>query len=169
MKGARWTGADLAKMQAAKTLADKAAQNPRLTRKPTANSLTRFVLAFLESQGVEAWRDNTTGVFDSYKAADFFFKWFNQGQRPSLKQIKQALSSFFRKSHEKKGKSDIAGYHRKLRGVAVFVEIKIGNDKLSPEQIHFLSQAKRSGCIALVARSEDQFINDWNEVMKSFS
>lgn len=152
--GARWTDADLAKLK-------NATRAVRASPKVTANGLTRFVLNFLEVQGVEASRVNTMGVFDIKRAADLVVRWLNSGARLSLAEVLKGLKSCYRKSHERRGMPDVCGYHRKLGGVAVFVEVKVGRDELSPEQKFFLSQAKRAGAIALVARNEDQFVKDW--------
>lgn len=56
-----------------------------------------------------------------------------------------------------KGKPDISGYHKKT-GIAVYVEVKTGKDKLSPEQIWSLKQARQAGCIAIEARNYEQFV-----------
>lgn len=152
--GARWSGADLAKLK-------NAQRTVRASPKVTANGLTRFVLSFLETQGVEASRVNTMGVFDITRAAGLVVRWLTSGTRLSLAEVKKGLQGCYRKSHERRGMPDVCGYHRKLRGVAVFVEVKVGRDELSPEQSFYLSQARRAGAIALVARNEEQFVNDW--------
>lgn len=171
---ARWTEDDLERLEASRTVMALAGKNGRLAPrgvKVTANGLTKFVLSFLEAQGVEAWRDNTGGVFDLYKAADLVLGWIRSGGKGmTIKEVRQGLKSCYRKSHERIGKPDVAGYSKRMGGRAVFVEVKVGKDELSPEQRLFLEQARRAGCIALVARSEDQFIEDWRkEVIRVLS
>ncbi|MDV7401142.1 VRR-NUC domain-containing protein, partial [Arthrospira platensis SPKY1] len=84
----------------------------------------------------------------------------------SMPEIKAGLQRCFRKSHERKGKPDIAGYHRRMGGISVFVEVKVGKDQLSPDQKFFLDGARRAGCIAIVARTEEQFISEWESEMQ---
>lgn len=146
----------------------KAANNGRLAPRGkgiSANGLTKFVLSFLESQGVEAWRDNTMGVFDTMRAAKMVFEWLASGRKLSMGEVKAGLRRCYRKSHERIGKPDISGFHRRMGGLAVYVEIKVGKDELSPEQKHFLDTARRAGAIALVARNEDQFLQEWREAL----
>ena len=59
----------------------------------------------------------------------------------------------------KKGVPDIIGYE-KVTGRAIFVEVKVGKDKLSPEQIKFLFDANRHNCYAIVAHDFDQFLQE---------
>lgn len=63
-----------------------------------------------------------------------------------------------------KGSSDIIGW-KSTGGVAVFValEVKVGRDKLSVDQINFIDRVKADGGIAGEVRSVDQALELLNE------
>lgn len=82
--------------------------------------------------GFVAWRNNNGAVY-------------------SVKQ-----KSFLKNPNHKKGIPDICGF-RKSDGVSIFVEIKVGRDKMSEDQLRFFDVAIKSGCVALVAGSFDEF------------
>lgn len=58
-----------------------------------------------------------------------------------------------RKFIGRKGVSDIAGFN-KSNGVALYVEVKAHGDRLSDEQIQFLSEVVRSGAWAFLAKGD---------------
>ena len=51
-----------------------------------------------------------------------------------------------------KGFPDLFGY-RKSDGRIVFIEVKTAKGRIRPEQVKFLEQVKKDGCLAGVARS----------------
>lgn len=55
-----------------------------------------------------------------------------------------------RKFRGRLGLSDIQGFQRNT-GLAVYCEVKAGEDSLSDDQIDFLNKAQRAGCVCLVA------------------
>jgi hypothetical protein len=55
-----------------------------------------------------------------------------------------------RKFIGEKGAPDVQGHNRRT-GIALYCEIKAIGDKLSQDQINFLSEATDSGCITLIA------------------
>jgi len=59
----------------------------------------------------------------------------------------------------KKGVPDIIGYE-KVTGRALYIEVKVGKDKLSAEQIKFLFDANRHNCFAIVAHDWEQFMSE---------
>ena len=59
----------------------------------------------------------------------------------------------------KKGVPDIIGF-QKVTGRSIFVEVKVGKDKLSAEQIKFLFDANRHNCFAIVAHDFEQFLQE---------
>lgn len=59
----------------------------------------------------------------------------------------------------KKGVPDIIGYELKT-GRFIAVEVKIGKDKLSAEQLEFLKVAHENNCFAIVANTFEQFLNE---------
>lgn len=99
----------------------------------TANNLTVGVKNYLKVIGGYAVRVNTMGVYD-----------------PGL--------GIYRKiATDDKGVSDVVGCYK---GRAVFVEIKIGEDKESTHQLTFKKRMTEAGAACFVARTMEQFIND---------
>lgn len=63
-----------------------------------------------------------------------------------------------------RGAADITGYCKKS-GVRVECEVKTKTDRLSNEQIEFLSEAKKAGCITLIATVNEKgniIVNEFN-------
>lgn len=58
-----------------------------------------------------------------------------------------------RKFIGKKGLSDIIGFHSQT-GIFILCEVKTINDRFSDDQIKFLNEAHKAGCIVLVATQE---------------
>lgn len=96
------------------------------------------------------------GVFDSNRAAKAVV-----AQKPNtIKAAQGILKKCYRKSHERKGVSDIIGFHKKT-GVFIAIEVKFGKDKLSVEQRFFLELVNRSGGVGIVAKNYDEFVTDF--------
>lgn len=87
----------------------------------------------LRMSGYRAWRNNNGGVYDP--ARKIFRK------NPALE----------------KGVPDILGFNKKT-GQFVCIEVKVGKDKLTAEQMDFLKEARAAGCMALEARSVDDLL-----------
>ena len=105
-------------------------------RSPDANSTTTAIITFLNYNGCIARRINTHGVYD-------------------------AKNQTYRKLHgQAKGTSDIIGM-QKGTGKFIAIEIKIGADKVSPEQHGFLNDVSQGGGIAMIAHSFDDFLKRW--------
>jgi hypothetical protein len=119
----------------------------------SANQLTRNIIDWLNMNGFIAWRNNTIGIFDQKVAAKRL-----EGRKLTFKEIIKVLSSSYRKSHEKKGVSDILGIEKKT-GRLIAVEVKVGKDKLSMHQELFLKQVNKSGGFGIVAKSFDDFLS----------
>jgi hypothetical protein len=100
-------------------------------KRQTANSLKNDCLEYLKTRGVLAWRQNNVGVWDP------------------VKQV-------FRRRSAVKGVPDILGILP--GGVFLACEVKVGKDRLSPEQQAFIDNANRQGGLALVARCLDDLI-----------
>jgi hypothetical protein len=100
----------------------------------TTNSTTQAILHYLNYTGYVAWRNNNGAIYDVKRQA--------YRKNPTTKH----------------GVPDIIGF-RKADGVALFVEVKTGRDKLSQAQQVFIEQAKDAGCIALVVKSYDELIS----------
>ena len=103
---------------------------------PDANSTTTAIITYLNYNGCMARRINTHGIYD-------------------------AKNQTYRKLHgQVKGTSDIIGM-QKGTGRLIAIEIKIGNDSLSPEQHEFLNDVSEGGGIAMIAKSFDDFLKRW--------
>ena len=103
---------------------------------PDANSTTTAIITYLNYNGCMARRINTHGIYDAKKQT-------------------------YRKLHgQAKGTSDIIGM-QKGSGRLIAIEIKIGNDNLSPEQHGFLNDVSEGGGIAMIAKSFDDFLKRW--------
>lgn len=98
------------------------------------NELTAHCIDYLTLKGYKVWRNNNGAVYDITKGC-------------------------FRKNKNKLlGIPDIIGYNKKTAKF-IGVEIKVGKDKLSPEQIDFIETALESGCICIVVKTIDDLIN----------
>ena len=109
-----------------------------------ANELTRSIEAFIRYTGNYADRINNTGIYDA-----------------KLKK--------FRKSNTRRGIADVMATKRiehqgRYFAITVAIEIKYGNDKLSEYQLRIKDDIERAGGVYLVARTWEQFINDWNQI-----
>lgn len=107
----------------------------------SANSLTEAIIKYLCLNGWKAWRQNNAGVYD-------------QKIKRYRKPPKTAI----------KGVPDVIGFNKKS-GVFIGVEVKIGKDKLSVEQRYFLEELNVSGGIGIVAKSIDDFIEKYNQIL----
>lgn len=131
-----------------------------------SNQLTKAILDFLSVNGFEVFRANVTGIFDATKAAREIINLIKgvlkTRRLPNNKEVRALLSRCYRKTHERKGVSDIMGFEKKT-GRFVAIEVKFGKDKLSIHQIDFLQRVSKNGGIAIVAKTFDQFVKDLNE------
>jgi hypothetical protein len=108
------------------------------------NSLTRSIIRYLDLQGYEVWRQNTTGIYDPQK-------------------------KIFRKNFaQRKGIPDIIGY-RRSDGKFIAIEIKTGKDTLSFEQKMFLQDLQQSHGIALVVHSLSDFLSQLSIINEQLS
>lgn len=110
------------------------------------NNLTQAVIRLLNYSGFKAWRNGNHAVYS-----------------PTRKQFMKNPTRLI-------GVPDIIGY-RKTDGKSIYVEIKTGRDKLSPEQIQFIADAKKARCIVLVVeniqQAEDEIKNtDKDDVVR---
>ena len=103
-----------------------------------ANDLTNKIIDYIYRQGGYAWRASSVGIYD------------------------QQLHSF--RTAAKKGVADILACIPPAGKLAA-IEVKIGKDRLSPEQAGFLENIKAVGGLAFVARSFEEFVCWWKEVI----
>ncbi len=87
------------------------------------------------------------GVFDSVEALKKIWN-LVQSNKVTMADLKKAIQSSYRKSHERLGASDVQGYTKKGRFIAI--EIKGENDTLSIEQQNFLKDVHDKDGLALV-------------------
>jgi hypothetical protein len=99
----------------------------------TSNGLTTCIVDWIKFLGGDAQRVNTQGQLRKMNGQ---MKWVHSGSR--------------------KGSADI---HAIIAGRAVMIEIKVGRDQLSPEQIKECERVQRAGGIYYVARDMESFIN----------
>ena len=104
-------------------------------RDDTANNLTKSVIAYIRLQGGFAARINSTGIFDNKLGK-------------------------YRRSGARKGMSDIVAT---IGGKSINIEIKIGRDKMRPEQLKVKQEVEAAGGIYIVASSFDNFLEQINK------
>jgi len=107
-----------------------------------ANDLTKAVIQYLSLNGWKVWRYNNVGVWDAKKGVH--------------RKSKMTL----------KGVPDVIGFH-KTTGIFGGFEIKVGKDRLSPEQKQFLDELESANGIGLVIRDEiGDLIRLYKEALK---
>lgn len=99
----------------------------------TANGLTTCVCDWIKFHGGDAQRVNTTGTMRKINGE---MKWTHSGSR--------------------RGSADI---HAIVTGRAVSIEVKIGRDQLSGQQLSEKLRVEAAGGLYFVARDMDQFVN----------
>lgn len=110
----------------------------------TANELTRSIEAFIRMTGNYADRINNTGIYDTKTG-----RWRKGGTRKGIADIMAA------KQIEVDG--------RKF-AITVAIEVKIGKDRMSPEQERVKGEIEKAGGRYIIARNWDQFINEWETI-----
>jgi len=118
-----------------------------------ANKITSNVIYLCSLNRVTAWRNNTLGVFDPIVAVKKIWNLVQSG-KVTQAEIKKALQSSYRKSHEKIGAPDIIGYTRLGRFIGI--EIKGKGDILSIEQQNFLLDIYQKDGLAVVIAEEPE-------------
>jgi len=126
-----------------------------------ANQLTSNIIHFLNLNGCVAFRNNVMGVFDQKLA----LKNILALRMVNEKTLRKALQKSYRKSHEKKGVSDVIGFVKK-NGRFIAIEVKFGKDTLSIYQTDFLRQVEKGGGISIVAKTYEQFVKDFQKLIK---
>lgn len=105
-----------------------------------SSNLTNQIIDFIYRQGGYAWRASSVGIYDQQKGAY--------------------------RTAPKKGVSDILACIPPI-GRLVAIEIKIGKDRLSPEQQGFLENISAAGGIAFVASDFEGFLKQWSEKLST--
>lgn len=99
-----------------------------------ANELTNQIIDFIYSSGGFGFRASSQGTYDA------------------------KIKSY--RSAPKKGVADILALHR---GRFIAIEVKIGKDRLSPEQTGFLQNISHYGGLTFVAKDFDSFRLWWDQ------
>ncbi|MDZ4205446.1 MAG: hypothetical protein U1C46_11600 [Bacteroidales bacterium] len=117
----------------------------------TANGLTRCIIDYLRFNGHQAERINTTGTYrmNKTKYTDVI------GRQRTIQE------GFWTPSGVTKGSADISAT---INGRSVKIEIKIGRDRLSPEQKHYRQTIERAGGTYLIASSFQQFLDQYHQL-----
>ncbi len=102
---------------------------PKIT---TTGELTSYAVKVFRRAGFHCWRENTTGVWDA--KAECYRK--PRGQDQLL------------------GKSDVIGFHL-VTGRPLACEVKVGADRLRPEQEDYLLKVRSAGGLAVVVKHGD--------------
>lgn len=100
------------------------------TIKSDTNGITSGIRGYLQHLGYESWRINVMGIFDQ-------------------------VHKRWRKSGSSIGVFDI---HTIIKGRSIWIDIKKGNDKPSPEQLLFKEHVEKQGGIAMFIGSVDEFV-----------
>ncbi len=93
-----------------------------------ANELTNKIIAHVYASGGYAWRASSVGIYDEKRRAY--------------------------RTASKKGVSDVLACYR---GILIAIEVKIGRDRLRPEQEGFLANVRHVGGRAFVAKEFEAF------------
>jgi hypothetical protein len=124
-----------------------------------ANQIAQNIITQCNMQGCKVWRNNTMGVFDSSAALKKIWNLIQSG-KVTTSEIKKALQSSYRKSHEQLGASDIIGYTK--HGVFIAIEDKAKGDQLDKNggynQENFLKEVGQKGGISFIVAEEPQKI-----------
>jgi len=105
----------------------------------TANQITANIIRIINFQSrCAAYRLNNVGIWDEKK-------------------------QIHRKGNTEKGLPDIMAC---IRGLCVWIEVKAGKDRQSEDQKKRQSEIERAGGFYFVARSTDDFIRTFNDLLK---
>jgi hypothetical protein len=129
------------------------------SRKPAgkgANQITAETLDMLNGAGqCFAWRNNTTGIFDSNIAISQIKRRMPHLRQSDINTLMSIMASSYRKHHGIKGQGDILGIDR-LSGRFLSFEVKAGSDRLRPDQEQFIRDVIRSKGYATTVRSASE-------------
>ena len=101
-----------------------------------ASELTNQIIDYLYRNNCYAWKSTSTGLYDD-----------------KLQRFRMA---------SKKGVSDILAV-LPPSGRLIAIEVKIGRDRMRPEQIGFFRNIEHIGGLTFVAKDFDSFKEWWNE------
>lgn len=120
-----------------------------------SNSLTQFCRNFAAIHGVQLHRHNNQSTVLRNKNGDVVTYKDSRGKL----QVKRQSNNVTR------GMTDLHG-NCENTGIAFYVEVKTGKDKVRPDQEIFMKQKKLQGCVVIVARNRNQFQREFQEKRK---
>jgi len=103
-------------------------------RDDTANGLTKCIIKYLTMQGAFVTRLNSTGIY-----------------RNNIQK--------FVPNTQRKGMPDV---YALIDGKTLFIEVKIGKDRLSYHQIKVQNESEANGASYIIARNFTDFLNEYN-------
>ena len=103
-------------------------------RDDTANGLTKCIIKYLTMQGAFVTRLNSTGIYR------------NDIQK-------------FVPNTQRKGMPDV---YALFNGKTLFIEVKIGKDRISEHQLKVKQESEANGASYIVARNFTDFLNKYN-------
>jgi len=109
-----------------------------------ANDLTKAIIKFIQLSGGQAERISVTGRRVDMRRT-FTDVLGNQRQIGSVRWIKSSMQ---------KGSADISAT---IAGQSVKIEIKVGHDRIRPEQEIYKQQVEKAGGIYLLIHTFDEF------------
>lgn len=150
-------------MNALKLLAEQSLETKRLrypTIKPeyipltkysdkTANALTKAIVEFIQLNGGQAERISNMGrVVDGRKRVT-----------DTIGRTKMIGSMTWIKGSGKNGTADISAT---IKGKSVKIEVKIGKDRQSDEQMDYQNEVERAGGVYFIAKDFQSFYDFYN-------
>lgn len=106
-----------------------------------ANDLTNKIITFfLRQPHAFAWRASSTGIYDQK-----------------------------RKIYRTAPKTGVADVLACFQGILIAVEVKIGTDRLSPEQKGFLLSVQYAGGYAFAAKTYEDFLQQIDPIVEKIS
>lgn len=119
----------------------------------TANGLTKCIIRWIEINGGQAERINTMGrMIDARKRVTNVL-----GQSYTIGSIGYIPTT------STKGSADISAT---VKGCSWKIEVKIGQDRQSPEQIKYQADIERAGGIYFIARDFHNFIANYKRLIE---
>lgn len=128
--------------------------DPLIPSERKANGLTKLIINFLKWRGHYSNRINTQGQAHVHKIPRFNL---HSGKIETSDQIR------YTKSTTKKGTPDISAI---IAGRAVTIEVKVGKDKMSKDQLEQKATIEAAGGIHFVARDMTTFYNWYYETFE---
>jgi hypothetical protein len=125
-----------------------------------SNGLTKFIVNYLNWLGHHAERTNNMGI--PKKKTYQKFNIFSQ----QLVTIDNGVE--WTKGNGTKGSSDIKGHFRNPKytfSIPFYIEVKVGKDRLSDEQIEYGTKVSKTGALYAVVKNVEDFFDFYNKAL----